>query len=239
MNLKEVIKENVFESDLSRIGLGKPLVINTINPHSYCVAKEDKKFANALLSSDYLMPDGSGIVLAKLILEGKRIQKIAGADIHKFLLQQANVNGWKVFYLGASEKTLGLIKKRALEEYPNILLSYYSPPYKPEFSDSDTAEMIKQVNTFQPDVLFVGMTAPKQEKWVYENREQLNARVITSIGAVFDFFAGTVKRSGKIWINLGLEWLPRLVREPKRLWKRNFVSTPLFLWYLIKAKLNL
>ena len=80
------------------------------------------------------------------------------------------------------------------------------------------------------------MTAPKQEKWVYENQNQINANVITSIGAVFDFYAGTVKRSGAIWIKLGLEWLPRLLRDPKRLWKRNFISTPLFLWDVLKAK---
>lgn len=238
MDLREVIKEKVFTSDLSSIKLDKPQIINTINPHSYCVAQEDETFAKALLTSEYLMPDGSGIVLAKKILQGKRIKKIAGADIHDFLLQKANENGWKVFYLGASESTLELIKNRALKEYPNIKLSNYSPPYKPEFSEEDTAKMIQQVNDFKPDVLFVGMTAPKQEKWVYENRDQLEATTITSIGAVFDFYAGTVKRSGKIWINLGLEWLPRLVREPKRLWRRNFISTPLFLWYLTKAKLN-
>jgi N-acetylglucosaminyldiphosphoundecaprenol N-acetyl-beta-D-mannosaminyltransferase len=239
MDLRAVIKEKVYTQDLSSITLDKPQIINTINPHSYCVAKEDDQFAKALLTSEYLMPDGSGIVLAKKILQGKRIKKIAGADIHEFLLQKANDNGWKVFYLGASESTLQLIKERALKEYPNIQLSNYSPPYKPEFSEVDTAEMIDRVNAFKPDVLFVGMTAPKQEKWVYKNRSRLEATTITSIGAVFDFYAGTVKRSGKIWIDLGLEWLPRLVREPKRLWKRNFISTPLFLWYLTRARLKL
>jgi N-acetylglucosaminyldiphosphoundecaprenol N-acetyl-beta-D-mannosaminyltransferase len=81
------------------------------------------------------------------------------------------------------------------------------------------------------------MTAPKQEKWVYENQENLNANVIASIGAVFDFYAGTVKRSGKIWIKLGLEWLPRLLRNPNRLWKRNVISTPTFLWDMLKTKI--
>ncbi len=98
--------------------------------------------------------------------------------------------------------------------------------------------MLVPINGFKPDILFVGMTAPKQEKWVYVNKEQIEAKVIVSIGAVFDFFAGTVKRSGPIWIKLGLEWLPRLVKEPRRLWKRNFVSTPLFLWDVLKAKIK-
>ena len=99
--------------------------------------------------------------------------------------------------------------------------------------------MINAVNEFNPDVLFVGMTAPKQEKWVYENRHLINAPVICSIGAVFDFYAGTVKRPGKFWISIGLEWLPRLLREPRRLWRRTFISTPLFIWFVLREKLRI
>ncbi|WP_282148877.1 WecB/TagA/CpsF family glycosyltransferase [Algibacter lectus] len=236
MDLSLTIKNNVFDKPVSEIDINKKQIINTINPHSYCEAKKDKIFAQALLSSDVLLPDGSGIVLASKILLNKTINKIAGADIHQYLLEQANIKGDKVFYLGASENTLQLIEKRIALEYPNISVSSYSPPYKPEFTSADTNEMLAAVNTFNPQVLFVGMTAPKQEKWVYANQTSIEANVITSIGAVFDFYAGTVKRSSPFWIKLGLEWLPRLVREPKRLWKRNFVSTPLFLWDLLKTK---
>ena len=99
--------------------------------------------------------------------------------------------------------------------------------------------MVEAVNAFQPDYLFVGMTAPKQEKWVYENRNKLNATLICSIGAVFDFYAGTVQRSSQFWISLGLEWFPRLLREPKRLWRRNFISTPRFIIDVLGMKLGL
>jgi N-acetylglucosaminyldiphosphoundecaprenol N-acetyl-beta-D-mannosaminyltransferase len=98
--------------------------------------------------------------------------------------------------------------------------------------------MINAVNKFSPDVLFVGMTAPKQEKWVYENRHRIKTPVICSIGAVFDFYAGTVKRPGKFWISIGLEWLPRLLREPRRLWRRTLISTPLFIWIVIIEKIR-
>ena len=238
MDLRHVIETKVFTGSLSSINTDKRQIINTINPHSYCVAKEDDLFAEALLNSAYLMPDGTGIVLAKQFLEGQRIQKIAGADIHQFLLEEAQRKELKVFYLGAAPSTLERITNRLRKEYPKVEVGSYSPPYKPQFSEEDTAKMIAEVNAFEPDILFVGMTAPKQEKWVSEHHEKLNVKIITSIGAVFDFYAGTVKRSGKIWIKMGLEWLPRLVREPKRLWRRNFVSTPLFLWYLLKAKLK-
>ena len=237
-DLKEIIKNHVFSSQLSEIDLNKKCVINTINPHSYCVSKNDHLFHKALINSDILLPDGSGIVLASKILLRKNIKKIAGADIHAHLLAHANLKSKRVFYLGASQNTLDLITKRLQEEFPNVEVSSYSPPYKAEFSNEDSRAMIDAVNTFNPDILFVGMTAPKQEKWVEENKENLSSTVITSIGAVFDFYAGTVQRSSPFWINLGLEWLPRLLREPKRLWRRNFISTPLFLLSISKAKLK-
>ena len=166
----------------------------------------------------------------------RKINKIAGADIHQYLLEQAHLKKQKVFYLGASVSTLQLIENRIKKEFPNIEVASYSPPFKLEFSEQENKDMLSVINDFQPDILFVGMTAPKQEKWVYANKDEIQAHVIASIGAVFDFYAGTVKRSGQLWINLGLEWLPRLLREPKRLWKRNFVSTPLFLFYILKEK---
>ncbi len=204
-------------------------IINTINPHSYCEAKKDVVFAHALSHSDVLLPDGVGIVWAAKILKGEKILKIAGADIHQRLLEVANANHQKIFYLGAAQNTLSLIEARIKNEYPNIKVASFSPPYKPVFSEEDSEKMIKAVNDFEPEVLFVGMTAPKQEKWVHAHKDRLKVDVITSIGAVFDFYAGTVERSSDFWINLGLEWLPRLVQEPRRLFYRNFVSTPKFI----------
>jgi N-acetylglucosaminyldiphosphoundecaprenol N-acetyl-beta-D-mannosaminyltransferase len=237
MHLKNLISNLVFKEPLSSIPAKRKCIINTINPHSYCEAKKDKVFTEALLSSDVLLPDGSGIVLATKILTGNKISKIAGADIHQYLLEQANLKEQKVFYLGASVSTLKLIEERIQKDFPNIIVANFSPPFKPQFSNKDTHTMIEKINAFQPDILFVGMTAPKQEKWVYANYKVIKASTIVSIGAVFDFYAGTVKRSSPIWIQLGLEWLPRLVRDPKRLWKRNFISTPKFLIELASYKI--
>lgn len=82
----------------------------------------------------------------------------------------------------------------------------------------------------KPDILWVGMTAPKQEKWIYKNRDKLDVKFIGAIGAVFDFYAGKVKRSHPAFQKMGLEWLPRLLQEPQRLWRRNFVSNPKFMF---------
>ena len=224
-------------SSLEDLDIKGKYIINTINPHSYCLSKNDSIFNKSLQSSDILLPDGTGIVLAARILNNQSITKIAGADIHQYLLQQANLKNEKVFYLGASEITLQLIANRIAKVFPNIQVANYSPPYKAQFSENDTKLMIQKVNEFKPDILFVGMTAPKQEKWVFANKDNIEANTIVSIGAVFDFYAGNIKRSSDFWISIGLEWLPRFLKEPKRLARRNLVSTPKFLVEILWFKI--
>jgi N-acetylglucosaminyldiphosphoundecaprenol N-acetyl-beta-D-mannosaminyltransferase len=234
---KELLSFRIYSDVLNHIDFKSNKIINTINPHSYCLSRYDKLFNEALQSSDILLPDGTGIVLASKIVNNHSIKKIAGADIHKYLLHQANLKSQKVFYLGAAQSTLKLIEVKVKKEYPNITVSSFSPPYKPQFSEIETAQMLEKVNDFKPDILFVGMTAPKQEKWVFVNKDNIDANTIVSIGAVFDFYAGTIKRPGNFWVSIGLEWFPRFLKEPKRLAKRNLVSTPKFLleiiWYKI------
>ena len=149
-----------------------------------------------------------------------------------------NSAGSRCFYLGSSERTLRKITNRIKRQYPNIILGTYSPPYKPQFSDEDNEQMIAAVNSFKPDVLFVGMTAPKQETWAFEHKNNLDAKIICSIGAVFDFFAGTVRRPSKFWINLGLEWFIRLLKEPKRMSRRYLYYGPVFVYLMLKYKLG-
>lgn len=216
----------------------KGLLVNTINPHSYCVSKSDPVFKVALQKSDILLPDGIGIVLAAKILQNKSIQRIAGSDLHMHLLGLANQSGKKVFYLGSSLNTLQLIKRRLKTEFPNVIFDSYSPPFKPEFSKEDNQAMIEVINAFKPHVLFVGMTAPKQEKWAYHHKNVLDVNVIASIGAVFDFYAGTVKRAPKWLQKIGLEWLHRGLSNPKRLGKRIMLSNPEFILDIIKLKLR-
>ena len=240
MKLTKIMNYEVFTEDLNILDLSKRQVINTINPHSYVTAKDDKLFFEALHDSDLLIPDGSGIVIAAKQINKQIIKKIAGADLHKFLLEEMNKKSGKVFYMGASQKTLDKIHEKIKVEYPNVIVESYSPPFKPEFSDEENQEIIGRINNFNPDVLFIGMTAPKQEKWLHSHKEKLNFTISSSIGAVFDFYAGTVERPSDFWINIHLEWLPRLLKEPKRLWRRNFVSTPLFLidMFLFKFKIK-
>lgn len=225
----KIMNYEVFTDSLDCLDLSKRQVINTINPHSYVTAKDDKLFSEALHDSNLLVPDGSGIVIAAKQIDKQNIKKIAGADLHKFLLEEMDKKSGKIFYMGASQKTLDKIQEKIKVEYPNIIVDSYSPPFKPEFTDEENQIICKKINTFKPDVLFIGMTAPKQEKWLHQHKDDLDFTISSCIGAVFDFYAGTVERPSNIWINLHLEWLGRLVKEPKRMWRRNFISTPLFL----------
>lgn len=230
-----LINYNIYSKKLETIDFNNIKVINTINPHSYCVANKDLDFKQALEKSDILLPDGIGIVWAEKFLNGNRIKKIAGYDLFKFLMNKLNNENGSVFFLGASQETLKKIESKCFHDYPNISLGYYSPPYKAIFSENDSKSMCDKVNLFNPDVLFVGMTAPKQEKWVYRYKNKLNANIICSVGAVFDFYAGNIERAPKFMINLGLEWLHRSFNS-SRLLKRNFISNPKFILEILLSK---
>lgn len=142
-----------------------------------------------------------------------------------------------VMFMGSSQKVLDLIVKRTAEVYPHLKIVTYSPPYKPEFSEEDNKAIIEAINAVDPDLLWIGMTAPKQEKWTYSHWNELNIHChVGTIGAVFDFFAGTVERAPIWWQCHGLEWLYRLLKEPKRMWRRYIIGNTLFLWNMLKEK---
>lgn len=212
------------------------LLISTLNAHSYNVSKTDTLFHEALIKSDVLIPDGVSIVLSMRFLKGEKIKKIAGADLFFYEMNRLQQKGGSCFFLGSSTPTLEKIKARAAKDYPNVQVNSYSPPYKPEFSKEDNVAMLYEVNKCKPDVLFVGMTAPKQEKWAYQNKTDLNTKHICCIGAVFDFYAGTTKRAPQWMIKIGMEWLYRLLSEPKRLWKRYLIGNTKFVCAIIAEK---
>ena len=224
------------QKDLSLLPEGK-LLINTINAHSYNVALRDILFQEALLNGGALIPDGASMVLAFKFLRREKIERIAGWDLFQYEMNKLNAKGGVCFFLGSSERTLELVREKAKEVYPNIKIVTYSPPYKKEFSEEDNKAMIDTVNSVNPDLLWIGMTAPKQEKWAYVHLDELNVHChIGTIGAVFDFFAGTVQRAPQWWQKNGLEWAYRLLKEPNRMWRRYIIGNTLFLWNILKEK---
>ena len=222
--------------ELSSLPDGK-LLINTINAHSYNTALKDSLFAEALTKGDALIPDGASVVMACRWLKAKSqpVERIAGWDLFVHEMDRLNRKGGTCFFMGSSEKVLELIRKRAAVDYPNIKVETYSPPYKPEFSEEDNKGIIEAINKANPDLLWIGMTAPKQEKWTYTHWKELDIHChVGTIGAVFDFFAGTVERAPLWWQEHGLEWLYRLLKEPKRMWRRYIIGNTLFLKNVLK-----
>lgn len=234
------------KAELNQIPEGKVL-INTINAFSYNNARKDELFAEALMHGDYLIPDGTSVVKACHWLNAKTqpTERVAGWDLFAYEMNKQNRKfehsgqKSKVMFMGSSQKVLDLIIKRAAEVYPNLDIVTYSPPYKPEFSSEDNAAIINAINTANPDLLWIGMTAPKQEKWTYSHWAELNIHChVGTVGAVFDFFAGTYQRAPQWWQDHSLEWLYRLIKEPKRMWRRYIIGNAEFLWYVLQEKIH-
>lgn len=232
------------ERGLREIPEGK-ILINCLNAYSYNVAQKDSLFAESLIRGDYLIPDGASIVMACKWLKAKSQpqRRIAGWDLFAYEMQRLDGKSKKeevkskVMFIGSSEKVLALIRERAKQDFPHIEVETYSPPYKKVFSDEDDQAIIKVINDTNPDLLWIGMTAPRQEKWIYTHWDNLNIQChVGTIGAVFDFYAGTAKRAPIWWQEHSLEWLFRLLMEPSRMWRRYLIGNPLFLWNILRER---
>lgn len=213
-------------------------IVACANPHSLIEARSDPSFARALSEADLLIPDGSGVLLAGRALGITFVERVAGAEFFRaFSERAAAAGGVSYFFLGSTDHVLERIRRRLADEYPTIgFAGKLSPPFKGRFDDADNERMVEAINAAGPDVLWVGMTAPKQELWLAENRGHIRVPLAGAIGAVFDFYAGTKARAPAWVCDMGLEWLPRLAREPRRLWRRNFVSSPRFVGAVLAQK---
>jgi len=223
--LEDAINTKISSSDK------KPFVFVCANPHSLVVAQNDTPFMQALNNASATVADGAGVTLVSKLLNMNTGPRITGHDFFEMTMDSLNKAKGRVFFFGSSGKVLNEIEKQMKIHYPDVILAgTLSPPFR-EWSKDENSQMINTINDSNADVVWVGMTAPKQEKWIEENREKLETSVIGAIGAVFDFFAETYPRAPEFATKLGIEWLFRLVKEPKRMWKRNFISTPLFLYH--------
>ena len=231
-------KHKLWDKPLSELPQ-KKLLITTINAYSFNVTQKDRPFRRALLKSDLILPDGISIVLAMRFLSGVKLKKIAGADLLKWELERLQGTKGRCFFLGSQETTLKKIYERANCEYPNVEVNYYEPPFKSRFTSDDSLAMLQAVNSFSPDVLFIGMSAPKQEKWALNHFNELKVNHVCCIGAAFSFYAGTIKRAPDWMIRIGLEWFYRLIREPRRNWKRYLVGNSVFIALVLREKFKL
>lgn len=185
----------------------------------------DENFKIAYENADISLIDGMPLIWAKRLLKKKKVEKISGSDIFVDLFKKAVDKKMKIFILGGVEGVaLKAIQNLGYSEDINKTIFYYSPPFRFEKNADEQANVISRINSVKPNLLFIALGAPKQEMWIANHGSEISAGVALGIGASIDFVAGVQKRA-PIWMqNCGLEWFFRLMSDPKRLFKRYFIT---------------
>ena len=192
-----------------------------VNPHSIVMTSSDSTFREAIQSADLVMADGAGVILASKILGLPLRERVSGPTSMLKVIEFGREHSFRHYFFGASEECLGKLSQNILQKYPDAaIVGSESPPFR-EVSDEETSAMVQRINDSGANVLWVGLGAPKQEKWIADNQDKLNVNVVLGVGAAFDYHAGLVKWPPE-WIRrIGLEWAYRFVQQPKRLLRRN------------------
>jgi N-acetylglucosaminyldiphosphoundecaprenol N-acetyl-beta-D-mannosaminyltransferase len=216
-----------------------PTYIVTPNAQHINNLQKDDLFREIYSKAFLAIPDGMSIVWAAKFLKTPVREKVSGSNLFEKLCEIGASKPLRIFFLGgrphAAERAAHMLESR----YPGLeIVGTYCPDYGFE-SDPVAVDLINQkIADAAPNLLFVGLGSPKQEKWIYANYRQLKVPVSIGIGVSFEFIAGMVKRA-PIWMqNAGLEWLFRLLTEPKRLWKRYVLGNPLFIFLVLRQKLQ-
>lgn len=200
------------------------------NVHTTVMASDDKEYRDILNGSAYTFPDGNPIA-NKIAMGGyPEAERVAGPDFMEEVFRLSMESGEKHFFYGSSEKTIEALKTKLKERFPYMnIVGMYSPPFR-ELTEEEDAAAVKMINDSGADLVWIGLGAPKQEKWMAAHKDKING-VMLGVGAGFDFHAGTVDRAPKLIQGIGLEWLYRLFQNPRRLFKRYLVTNTKFILY--------
>ena len=202
--------------------------ITFTNPHSVLLCHRDNEMKMATTNAGLVLPDGIGIILAARILGYSHFGRISGPDMMLRLCDWGRKLGYRHFFYGGSENVANTLAKKLSDTYPGLnVVGTYCPPFK-HVIEQEEAETINKINETNPDIVWIGLGAPKQEKWMAEHLGQIEATVMIGVGGAFDFHSGNIKRSPVWFRKNGLEWAYRFAQDPRRMWRRNFDS-PLFL----------
>jgi len=217
--------------------IGRGAFIACANVHMTMEAADDPDFAAMVNSADLIVADGKPIAVMQRKLGKKNARQIRGYDLMIGLLRFAAKNNIKVGIFGGSKETLAAYQKRAESDFAGINIVYsFSPPFIPGEMPLNP-QTIADINASQAELLFVALGCPKQEKWMAKNRESLSA-VQIGVGAAVDFYAGTAAKAPESLQRIGLEWLFRLYKEPKRLWRRYLLNNPRFVYRAVRRLLT-
>ena len=213
----------------------KQVCITPVN--SVLAAVKSEQVKTIYNNADYVLCDGMPLKWASSFLNTPIKERITGLDLLPNLVELCSKNDFSIFLLGASPGVGDKLKDIILNQYPQAkIVGVYVPPFMTTFTADENNNMISAVNAASPDVLLVSLTAPKQDIWIANNKDALNATLLVGIGGAFEVMAGLAKRAPKWVQKAGLEWLYRFIQEPKRLFRRYFIEAPLFIPLIIKQK---
>lgn len=207
--------------------------------HGLWVGHKDPEFLNILNDADLFCPDGIAPVWLSRLRGEAMPARVPGPRLMTALLEEADRNGYSSFFYGDREDTLESLRRRLDQQYRgHRIVGMYSPPFR-QLTDSEDEDVVQMINNAQPDILWVGLGLPKQEVWIHEHRDRLKVPVAIGVGAAFGFLSGRVSRTPQ-WIgDAGFEWVWRLAAEPKKLWRRDLIDGPQFLYHALLEHLRL
>lgn len=202
-----------------KIESGEKLQVVTANPEIVMMGRAEPEYMKLLQKVDVITPDGIGVVLASRWIGQPLSERVAGFELLNGLMGQADQHGWKYVLIGASPASCQGAAKKLQAMYPGAVCAGYFDGY---FSPEKEIEIIESIRGTCPQLLFVGLGAPRQEEWIARHLASLPVNVAMGVGGSFDVLSGTVKRAPKIWQKLNIEWLYRLLSQPKR-WRRQLL----------------
>ena len=207
------------------------------NVHTTVMSYEDERYRIIQNSAAMALPDGAPLSSYSRRKGFKNARRVTGPDLMLELFRVSPQRGYRHFFYGATPEILEAMKKNMKEEYPDtVIAGMYSPPFRKVTPDEDDT-IVKMINNTKPDFVWVGLGAPKQEEWMYAHMDRVNA-VMIGVGAGFDYLAGEIKRAPKWMQKLSMEWLYRLLQDPRRLWKRYLTTNMKFIRFTRKEKKN-
>ncbi|MBU1862629.1 MAG: WecB/TagA/CpsF family glycosyltransferase [Candidatus Omnitrophica bacterium] len=208
-----------------------------ICPVSTIVAcKQDDELRTIVNTADLATPDGMPLVWLIRLKTNEKVDRVYGPDLMVDFMNATNTKKYSHFFFGGKQDVPEKMAKKFTNMFSGLRIAgCYSPPFR-SLSNEEENKEIEMINNATPDIVWVGIGSPKQEKWMKKNVSKLNAAVIIGVGAAFDFHSG-VKKQAPLWLrNIGMEWFFRLLTEPLRLWRRYLVGNTLFVYWLIKEQ---
>ncbi|MFD0697826.1 WecB/TagA/CpsF family glycosyltransferase [Paenibacillus sp. GCM10027628] len=218
-----------------RIIQRRKTVMTPVNVDCVVKAHEDEWYRKFIEKSDYIIADGMPIVWASKRGKNPLKERVTGADLLVEACKVASKHKWKIFFYGSAEGVAEEARKRLQEKYHCEIVGVYSPPFR-GLTDQELDQIAATVNAVDPDIMFVSLGAPKQEKFIEQNLHRFNCKVFIPCGAAVDFCAGVKKRAPRFIQQIGMEWCWRLLSEPKRLVKRYFVDDMKFFKIILQTR---